>query len=344
MRKTVFILCALALIVSAFKSFDLLFPAPKNFPAPVYNFAKNPLSQAKIDLGRALFYDPILSRDNTISCASCHSSYNAFSHVDHALSHGIDNIIGVRNAPAIMNLAWQKIFMWDGAINHLDVQPLAPISNVKEMDEKIENVVQKLRHSSIYPDLFLKAFGDSVITGQKVLLSIAQFQLTLISANSKYDSVMVGKSKFSEQETNGYALFKKNCNSCHREPLFSTYEFKNNGLSVDTTLNDYGKMGISNKSSDSLLFKTPTLRNIEFTNPYMHDGRFKNLKDVMNHYSNGIQTSPTLSKELRTPIILSAKDKVDLVAFLLTLTDKKFIFNHNFAYPREILMPAPKAN
>ena len=339
MKKTVFVLIALAILISAFRSVGGLFSVPGYFPEPAYDFSKKPLEESKIELGRALFYDPVLSRNNTISCSSCHSLYNSFAHVDHDLSHGIDDQIGNRNAPALINLAWQKSFMWDGAINHLDVQALAPISNAKEMDETIANVVNKLQHSSIYPNLFQRAFGDTAITGERVLLAIAQFELSLISCNSKYDSVMQKQTVFTPQEMRGYDLFKTHCSSCHREPLFSSYEFRNNGLPVDTTLNDYGKMGITHQSNDSLLFKIPTLRNIEYTYPYMHDGRFTRLSQVMNHYATGIQQSKTLGPELQKPMHLSPTDKVDITAFLLTLSDRKFIFNPKFAYPTSIFSP-----
>ena len=206
---------------------------PSYFPKPAYDLKKNPLSQNKIELGRALFYDPILSKDSTISCASCHSSFNSFAHTDHALSHGIADKIGTRNAPALMNLAWHQTFMWDGAINHLDVQALAPISHPKEMGEKIEDVVAKLQQSKLYPKLFYKAYNDSIVTGEKVLKALSQFQLTLISGNSKYDKVKQNKEKFTEQEQKGYSLFQKNCNSCHTEPLFSNYTFANNGLQIE---------------------------------------------------------------------------------------------------------------
>ena len=189
---------------------DALFIIPKNWPIPKYDFSKNSLTIEKVELGRALFYDPILSGNNTISCASCHSPFTAFAHVDHALSHGIDNRIGNRNAPALMNLAWHNSFMWDGAINHLDVQPLAPISNRDEMDDDIRNVVSKLQTSKIYPALFYKAFGDSIISSEHQLKAISQFLLTVVSANSKYDSVMRNESTFSIQEKNGYKLFQEN--------------------------------------------------------------------------------------------------------------------------------------
>lgn len=321
---------------------ELLFVAPAHFPKPVYDFSKNPLTEQKILLGRALFYEPMLSRNNTISCASCHSQFSAFTHVDHALSHGIEDKIGIRNAQTLMNLAWRNSFMWDGAVHHLDVQSLAPIANPVEMDENITNVVAKLQTSSLYPKLFYQAFGDSVITGEHTLKAISQFMLTLVSSNSKYDSVMRKQSVFTEQEKNGYLLFKKNCASCHKEPLFTNDEFKNNGLPIDTTLNDWGRYQVTRKPSDSLKFKVPTLRNIEFSYPYMHDGRFKKLSQAINHYTTGIVKSKTLAKELKNPILLTSNEKVDITAFLLTLTDKSFLFNPQFFYPKELFSGAAK--
>ncbi len=309
---------------------------PDYFPQPIYDFEKNPLLTEKVELGRVLFYDPILSKDGTISCASCHSSFNAFAHTDHALSHGIGDSIGNRNAPALMNLAWHKSFMWDGAINHLDVQALGPISHPKEMGESIDNVVKKLRTSKKYRGLFYQAFGDSTITGEHVLKAISQFQLTLISVNSKYDRVKQNKEQFTEQEKKGYQLFLNNCNSCHTEPLFSTFEFANNGLPVDSTLNDFGKWMITKQSKDSLKFKIPTLRNLTYTYPYMHDGRFNKLSQVLNHYVHEIKQSSTLDKKLIFPVNLSSDEKVDLISFLLTLNDVEFVFNPKFQFPKEI--------
>lgn len=308
---------------------------PNYFPAIEYDLSKNPLDSFKVELGRHLFYDTLLSSNNTISCASCHSSYNAFSHTDHDLSHGIHDQIGTRNAPALFNLAWQKTFMWDGAINHLDMQPLAPISHPKEMGETITSVVKKLNRSDFYRKLFYQAYSDSGITGERVLKALAQFQLTLISANSKYDEVKKGKTTFSEQEQKGYQLFLNNCNACHAEPMFTNYLFANNGLPVDTTLNDFGRGTVTKKSEDSLLFKIPSLRNLSYTYPYMHDGRFKKLQQVINHYTNGIEQNKTLSNELKKPILLSSNDKVDLIAFLLTLNDREFVFNSKHQYPKK---------
>ncbi len=339
MKKTIITFIVFFFFLVAFNTVQHLGQTvPKNWPAPTYDFEKNPLLPEKILLGKVLFYDPLLSRNNTISCANCHSPFTAFTHTDHALSHGIEDRIGTRNTPALMNLAWQKNFMWDGSVERLDLQALHPIANANEMDEKLENVLSKLQKSPIYPGLFYKAFGDSAITSERMLTSISQFELTLISSNSKYDSVMRHQSVFSNPEKNGYALFKKHCASCHTEPLFTNNGFENNGLSQDISLMDAGRMISTKNTDDSLKFKVPTLRNIELSYPYMHDGRFNRLSEVMRHYTSGIQQSKTLSKKLSAPILLSSNDKVDIISFLLTLTDRDFLLNPDFAFPKDILL------
>lgn len=335
MKKTLFFLLTFIIITAFTKSEKTPFYIPKKWKKPTYNFSKNPLSISKIALGKALFYDEILSRDNSVSCASCHSQYTAFTHVDHDLSHGIDDRIGTRNSPTLMNLAWQPIFMWDGSINHLDMQALAPISHPDEMGETMANVVKKLQNSSRYTVAFYSAYGDSTVTGERTLKAISQFLLTLVSANSKYDKVKRKEAKFTAQERNGYRLFKNNCSSCHQEPLFTNHKFENNGLSIDTTLNDFGRMKITQNTNDAQKFKVPTLRNLEFSYPYMHDGRFQKISEVLNHYTKGIEQSPTLAKDLQQPILLTSNEKIDLTAFLLTLTDKEFLFNKAYSYPRE---------
>jgi len=232
-----------------------IFKVPIGWPKPVYDFKKNKFSNEKIMLGRVLFYDPILSKDNTISCASCHSPYNAFAHTDHALSHGIGDSIGFRNAPALINLAWQKSFMWDGAINNLDEQAIFPITHPKEMGEKLSHVIQKINQSEKYKKLITDAYGIDSINKQQLLQSISQFILSLVSANSKYDSVIQNKVTFTTQELNGYQLFKKNCSSCHTEPFFTNGSFKNNGVKPSVSINDFGRMRITQNKKDSLLFK-----------------------------------------------------------------------------------------
>ena len=310
---------------------------PKYFPKPVIELAYSNATEAKIELGRALFYEPKLSSDESISCASCHSPYNAFAHTDHDLSHGIKDQIGTRNAPALFNLAWSKTFMWDGAVNHLDMQALAPISNPIEMNENIGNIVIKLQQTAIYPSLYKKAYGDSTITGTGLLKALSAFQASLISANSKYDQVMQGKASFNTQEKNGFTLFNQHCNSCHTAPLFTNFEFENNGLPMDTFLMDMGRYTITKKIADSLRFKVPSLRNLSYTFPYMHDGRFSNLFEVINHYAQNNKSSNFLSKKLNNPINLSDNEKVDLISFLLTLNDSSFVFNKNYHYPNNLL-------
>lgn len=325
------------LVLAAFKVPGTFFEKPPGWPEPVYAFKNNRLSEEKIRLGRLLFYDPLVSADNKVSCASCHSPFSAFAHTDHALSHGIRDSIGMRNAPALINLAWQPAFMWDGAVNHLDVQALAPIAHPAEMGSSMQAVVEKLRAKSLYRRLFKEAFGDSLATGEHTLKALSQFMLSLVSANARYDRVMRQQEQFTAQEAKGYALFKMHCASCHAEPLFSTYGFANNGLEADSLLRDSGRMKVSRQRSDSLKFKIPTLRNIAYTYPYMHDGRFKKLSQVLDHYTSGIRQSTTLAPQLRKGISLSSNDKVDLIAFLLTLSDREFVFNKAHGFPAELM-------
>lgn len=312
----------------------IYFEIPKGFPKPVYDFSKNPLTEEGFQLGKNLFYDPILSKDNTISCASCHLQQTGFTHVDHDLSHGIDGKIGTRNSLSLQNLAWSKDFMWDGGINHLDVQAINPITSPDEMDETMQNVVLKLQKSEKYQNLFYEAFGTKKITGQLVLKALSQFEVQLVSANSKYDKVIRKEESFTVMEQKGYELFKSNCASCHTEPLFTNYNYENNGLETDTTLNDIGRMRITQNKEDFQKFKVPSLRNVQFTFPYMHDGRFKTLNQVINHYNSGISKSKTLSDKLQKPMNLTDNDRTDLVAFLKTLTDSEFLFNEKYSFPK----------
>lgn len=312
----------------------LYLEVPKGWPEPKYNFNRNPLTEEGFELGRHLFYDPILSRDNTISCSSCHLQQTGFTHVDHQLSHGIEGKIGTRNSMALINLAWNKDFMWDGGVNNLEVQAINPITSPTEMDEKLENVVAKLQNNPKYRTLFTKAYGDDKVTSQRLLKALAQFTVMLKSSNSKYDKVKRKEENFTQQEQRGYDLFKTNCASCHKEPLFADERFEKNGIALDETLNDLGRIKITGKTEDKMRFKIPTLRNIQFTFPYMHDGRFKTLTEVVKHY-NFLGNDKSLPKELAKPMNLSDNDRVDLVAFLQTLTDKEFLFDKRFGFPRE---------
>lgn len=308
---------------------------PSYWPEPVYDFSKNPITEEGFQLGRKLFYDPNLSRDSTISCASCHLSFTGFAHVDHALSHGIDGRKGTRNAPALINLAWQSAFHWDGGVNHLDAQAINPIQHPAEMDNSLNNVLLYLRNSRQYREAFLEVFGDTAITTQRLVKAFSQFTTSLISANSKYDQVRRGEAQFSAQESRGYLLFQQHCASCHSEPLFQKNAFASNGISADTALNDVGRFAVTRLPADSFLFKIPTLRNIEHTFPYMHDGRFQNLNEVLQHYAQLPAHQPGISQELINGVPLSTNNQKDVIAFLKTLTDREFLFNPRYGFPKK---------
>ena len=312
---------------------EVKFVVPKGWPKPVYDFKKNPVTQDGFKLGRRLFFDPVLSRDSSISCNSCHTQFSGFTHVDHPRSHGINGLNGTRNSLTIFNMAWSTSFMWDGSVKTLEQQPVNPITNPVEMDNTMENIVQKLNQSETYKKDFKKAFGTSTITSPLVLKALAQFMVSLQSYNSKYDKVIVQKQQdihFTEEEKEGLQLFRDHCAQCHKEPLFTDYSFKNIGMKIIPGLNDYGRMTITHNPKDSLLFKVPSLRNVSASYPYMHDGRFGTLEDVLNHYTTQIMQSPTLAPQLREPIRLNKQQKASLIAFLNTLTDEEFLYDMRF--------------
>ncbi len=306
---------------------------PEGWPQPVYRFENNTLTKEGFELGRELFYEEMLSSNNTISCGSCHQQFSAFANTEHRFSHGINDSLGNRNAPGLFNMNWNTTFMWDGGVNHIETQPLAPIVNPIEMNENLNNVVTKLSASNKYKQLFKSAFGSDEITSQKILKAFAQFQGVLYSYNSKYDQYKRNETSFTNEELAGYNLFVQKCNNCHREPLFTDHDFKNNGLPIDPTINDFGRENITGNSNDKFKFKTPSLRNIALTAPYMHDGRFNTLDQVLNHYSSGITNTTNLDPSLQSGINLSSTEKSNLKSFLLTLTDYKFIQDERFKDP-----------
>jgi cytochrome c peroxidase len=309
------------------KESRLTFPIPKGWPEPAYKFDKtNKLTRAGFELGRTLFYDPRLSRNNTISCGSCHQQFAAFSHLDHAVSHGIDNKLGTRNAPALFNLAWQTSFFWDGGVNHIEVQPISPMQNPVEMDEKLEDVIARLNADSSYKKMFKNAFGDEEINSQRMLKALAQFMCMLVSSNSKYDRYMHKEpdAAFTEAELHGLTLFRERCATCHKEPLFTDNTYRNNGLMPKYTV-DSGRAHITRLSGDLYKFKERSLRNLKYTFPYMHDGRFAELSQVIEHYAGEKFPSPTLDSAVHMRYYYSDKDKQDLMAFLNTLNDDTFV-------------------
>ena len=339
MRRRSWIAIAFVIFAWAFTtrgiSAFLPFKKPGNFPAPVYAFTNNKITEAKFELGRKLFYEPRLSRDNTVSCGSCHIQSAAFTHHGHDVSHGIDDQLGSRNAPPIMNLAWSKTFFWDGGVFNLDLQPLVPITNPVEMDEKLVNVLNKLRTHPEYPALFKKAFGSPEINTERMMKALSQFMTMLVSANSKYDKVKRNEGEtFTPDEQRGYLLFQKNCGGCHKEPLFTDESFRNNGIGIGPN-KDEGRSKITLNDSDKFKFKVPSLRNLQYTAPYMHDGRFLTLRAVLEHYSRKVKPGPTLDpllKQQTTPgIPMTAEEQAAMLAFLKTLNDPGFVTDKRFA-------------
>lgn len=301
----------------------LEFKIPAGWPKPPTDiFARNRLSEEGFQLGKKLFYDGRLSKDGNFPCAGCHQQFGAFATYDHDFSHGYNNTFTTRNAPGLFNLAWMPKFHWDGGVNHIEVQPLSPITAPNEMAENLDSVLRKLRKDTAYPRLFRAAFGSSEINSQRMLKALAQFTGSIVSSNSKYDKVQRGEASFTPGELNGYNFFRANCAACHKEPLFTDHSFRNNGLAASPYLNDSGRMKITDKKADSLKFKVPSLRNVMLTFPYMHDGRFFSLGAVIDHYRTGILTTqPTLDSLLVKRIAISNKEKNELIYFLNTLTD-----------------------
>ncbi|MEJ7559467.1 MAG: cytochrome c peroxidase [Pedobacter sp.] len=308
------------------------FVRPVNFPDPAYKFAANPVTKAGFGLGRSLFYEPRLSRNNTVSCGSCHIQSSAFTQHGHDVSHGIDDRLGTRNSPPIMNLAWSKAFMWGGGVYDLDLQPIVPITAHEEMDEQLENVFNKLRLMPKYTTLFNQAFGSSDINTTRFMKALSQFMLMCISSNSKYDKVMRKEqgAAFTEEEQAGYVLFKNNCAGCHSEPLFTDGSFRNNGLAA-SNVNDMGLYTATLQEGDKYKFKVPSLRNLQYTAPYMHDGRFLSLTAVFNHYREEVKNTPNLDQQLvkdgKPGIPLTNQEVLRLTAFLNTLNDTDFVNN-----------------
>ncbi len=310
--------------------------SPAYFPPPVYQFENNEPSPAGFELGRQLFYDPLLSRDGTISCGSCHKQFAGFADLDHPVSHGIQNQLGTRNTPSLANLRWDKSFFWDGGVTHLELVPLAPITNPIEMGESLSNVIRKLNRSPEYVKSFKKVFRQDSINSQQLFRAMAQFMGQLVSTSAPYDQYVNGKTAaLSARQIQGLAVFNSKCATCHTPGLFTDLSFRNNGLDTDFN-RDVGRQVITHSAADAGKFKVPSLRNVAVSAPYMHDGRFRTLAQVLDHYSHGVKNSTTLDPVLANPqpgIPLTGEEKQQLLSFLEALTDKKFITDPRFADP-----------
>lgn len=309
----------------------------------------NPLTQEKVELGRMLFYENLLSGDGSMSCSSCHNQANAFSDTAR-LSTGIDGLFGHRQAMAIFNMAWNdNEFFWDGRAHFLRDQALKPIQDPLEMHETLPNAIAKLEAKGRYRVQFSKAFGNDSITSERISLALEAFMFTLVSNQSKYDRYLTGTATLSESEERGRALFfaeynpffpelsGADCAHCHSGSNFENDQYMNNGLDDEAQISDIGRQAVSGSAADKGKFKVPSLRNSALTHPYMHDGRFRTLEEVVDHYNTGIHASTTLEAPLAysmsTGLMLTAQDKKDLVNFLKTLTDYQFIKNPAFGSP-----------
>lgn len=319
-----------------------------DFPTPELP-ADNKLTVAGVQLGRMLFYEKMLSKDGSQACADCHKQQDAFSDI-RRFSIGVEKLPGDRQAMAVMNLAWhQNGLFWDGRAPHVRDQALGPIQNPLEMNETLPNVDTKLSAEKKYTDQFIRAFGDATVNPERVSLALEQFMLSVISNNSKYDQYLQGSATLTTEEEHGRVLFfteydpfgstkGMECFHCHAGHNFTNDEFMNNGLDTDASMTDEGRKKVTNDPADRGRFKVPSLRNIEFTAPYMHDGRFATLEEVIDHYDHGVKNSSTVEFILQYNLQpgglqKTAQDKADLVAFLKTLTDNDFLTNTAFARP-----------
>ncbi len=292
------------------------FKTPFYFPATTYDFSSNHVTKAGFELGKTLFYDSTLSIDNSTSCASCHMQSSAFTHHEHSLSHGLNGSLTRRNAPPIMNLAWNNSFMWDGSVGKLDQQPVKPFTNSIEMGETMPNIMKKVNSSGMYRSMFKDAFGTAVATEDQLLKALSQFMVMAVSKEAKYDSVQRGQAQFNTTEKEGYAIFVQKCNACHSEPLFTDNSFRNTKLPPNDLM-DSGRYVATRNINDLYKFKVPSLRNLGYTKPYMHDGRFSSIDKVLDHYNTNLFS-------------ISTDERSKLKAFLITLDDKIFVTNPLF--------------
>ncbi|HMQ50110.1 MAG TPA: cytochrome c peroxidase [Saprospiraceae bacterium] len=319
-----------------------LLPAP-NLPTD------NLLTVQGVALGRMLFYETMLSKDGTQSCASCHRQSDGFSDTAR-FSIGVEGMPGKRQAMPVFNMAWHSNeFFWDGRAHLLRDQALRPIQDPLEMNETLDHVVAKLNNSSRYRDQFVRAFGSDEITPDKMALALEQFMLSIVSFQSKYDRYLAGEAMLTESELRGKLLFETeynpffpefsgaDCAHCHGGNNFENDQYMNNGLDSDAELTDLGREMVTQNANDRAKFKVPSLRNIALTAPYMHDGRFSTLEEVIDHYNAGIQLSatvnPTVANTQQTGLFLTNQDKQDLINFLKTLTDDVFLNNEAYQSP-----------
>jgi len=319
-----------------------------SFPAPQIA-EDNPLTEQGVALGRMLFYEKALSKDGSMACANCHKQEYAFTDNDR-FSIGVEGLPGGRQAMSVFNMAWHSNeFFWDGRAHLLRDQALGPIQDPLEMNETLENAVAKLTEKQKYKDQFMRAFGSEEITSEAISLALEQFMNSIVSYQSKYDKYLAGEATLTDSEKRGLDLFfaefnpffpeesGADCAHCHGGANFENDQYANNGL--DSEFEDFGREDATGDENDRGKFKVTSLRNIEVTGPYMHDGRFTTLEEVIDHYNSGLKPSPTLDPALEpnreTGLMLTEQDKKDLIAFLKTLTDHELLTNPAYSDPHK---------
>ena len=344
MRKLLFIIAYLPLLWSCsdnesedYQNLPLDVQVPSNFPPLAYDLSNNPPTEKGFELGKKLFYDGRLASDGIVSCGFCHIQEDAFTHHGHAVSHGVGDAIGTRNTPPIQNLAYQTTFMWDGATDHLDLQSIIPLTSPIEMNGNFASAINMMKNDPEYKKLYKLAFADGQINSENMLKALAQFMVMVTSSNSRYDKYRRNESggNLTAEELEGFALFNQKCASCHATDIFTDNSFRNNGLPINPAINDIGRFRVTELEQDLYKFKVPSLRNIEKTAPYMHDGRFYTLEAVLNHYSSGVVNTQNLDVSLNNNgalgIPLTTVEKTKLIAFLKTLTDQQYLTDRRFS-------------
>ncbi|WP_017259532.1 cytochrome-c peroxidase [Pedobacter arcticus] len=307
---------------------ELSLAVPADFPEMNTSVAQNKPTKFGVALGEKLFNEKRFSVANTISCGSCHQKENAFAD-HHPKGVGVYDRVGLRNAPPVQNMAFMKFYNWDGNVLQLEKQPLVPIITHEEMNSSIVEVISKISAGGEYQKLFKKAFGDINITPDRIYRSIAQYEYTLISANSKYDKVKRNEGEvFTETEKRGYQAFLNKCATCHSTGLFTDQSFRNVGFPLNPSTEEAGRSRVTGIPSDYRSFRVPSLRNAEFTAPYGSFGQFAALIDVLNYFDNGVLDADNLDPILKANgnrIPLTETEKHDIISFIKTLSDEDFV-------------------
>lgn len=342
--------CSLISATRAPEPYALKYPA--NFGSRFTIPTDNPVTKEGVYLGRMLFYEKKLSANNKLSCESCHEQQLAFTDGRPA-SMGVDGSFTPRSSMSLTNLLWVRNFFWDGRSQSLEEQAAFPLTDAHEMGQPLHVSVAKLSQTAHYPALFESAFGSRIITEKNILKALAQFERILISADSPYDHYLAGAYRPTASEVRGMQLFENapnpkkgirgaNCGHCHGGPKTFKELFHNNGL--DNIFADAGREKVTGQPMDRGRFRVPTLRNIMLTAPYMHDGRFKTIREVLDHYSDHIRNGSTLSSFLQDisneeggeTLALHETEKTDIIAFLGMLTDSAFVTSPAFSNPHSI--------